>query len=86
MWCLFYVVSFLICTPSSQEQIKKADLLLESIRHRKSLVLLELPITGMCLPTQGFCSGGSGINCRRSAAVLGVDLHQGEPSSDLKPL
>jgi hypothetical protein len=27
--------------------------LLESIRHRISLVLLELPITGMCLPTHG---------------------------------
>jgi hypothetical protein len=32
---------------------KKDDLLLESIRQRVSLVLLELPITGMCLPTQG---------------------------------
>jgi hypothetical protein len=44
----------------------------QSIRHRISLVLLELPITGMCLPTHG----GGGVNYRRSAAVLGVDLHQ----------
>jgi hypothetical protein len=31
-------------------------------------------------------SGGGGINCRRSAAILGVDLHRGEPRSDLQPL
>jgi hypothetical protein len=33
--------------------IRKDDLLLESIRQHISLVLLELPITGMCLPTYG---------------------------------
>jgi hypothetical protein len=36
-----------------KEEPKEVDLLLESIRQRVTLDLLELPITGMCLPTHG---------------------------------